>query len=555
MNIGIAQINTTVGDLTGNATLIRNAYRKLVAQGADLVITPELALSGYPPRDLLFQGDFVTENLNHLDALEQSLGEVPLLVGFVDINTQKGKPFYNAAALLLKGAPRIIAHKRLLPTYDVFEEDRYFEAGSASTSFLYQGVRWGITICEDLWTYPFLARELYRVNPAEELLAQGAEILLNLSASPFEMGKGAQRLAMLEAQAQRWHLPIVYCNSIGGNDQLIFDGASMVLDAHGALVGSCTSFHEELAVMGLPLSQGMRHDQYPPYTILRPARVEDPMHALHDALVLGLHDYVNKCGFKHALLGLSGGIDSALVAALAVAALGRENVTGVLMPGPYSSEGSITDALALAKNLGIPTRTLPMSPLYQEAQHTLHTSLSGHAATTTQENLQARLRGIILMALSNEYGSLVLTTGNKSELAMGYCTLYGDMCGGLAVLADVLKTHCYQLAHWINRTQEIIPWPSLHKPPSAELRPNQKDQDSLPPYDTLDAILSLLIEEEYSFTEILDRGFPEETVRFIVRTLSQNEYKRQQSAPVLKVTRHAFGLGRHFPIAQKYREG
>lgn len=602
MKIGIAQINTTLGDFAGNAVLIASAYKELVEKGADLVITPELALTGYPPQDLLFRGNFVQENLDHLEALEQQIGNIPLLVGFVDHHADKGKPFYNAAALLLKGSARLVAHKRLLPTYDVFEEARYFEPGSQSLCFSYQGRKWGVTICEDLWTSPYLPRALYSIDPVAELIDQGAQIILNLSASPFGMGKEAQRIAMLQSQAKRFHVPIVYCNSVGGNDQLVFDGGSLVLDADGRLIGTCRRFEEDNRVIDLSQSTQGCTDPSSDLAILKPQILEDPMDELYNALVLGIRDYLRKCGFERALLGLSGGIDSAVVAALAVAALGPENVTGVLMSGPYSSPGSITDAIALARNLAIPTRTIPITSLYEEAKKTLYQALDfsgnstidlppidksispeplplshehqpspstwgtevtpsvlsvleGHKhSDVTHENLQARLRGLLLMALSNKHGSLLLTTGNKSELAIGYCTLYGDMCGGLAVIADVPKTVIYQLARFINRHQEIIPWNSINKAPSAELRPNQTDQDSLPPYEILDEVLRLLVEEHQSISHIIARGFEEKTVHWIARHLYRNEYKRQQSAPGLKVTGKAFGLGRHFPIAHRYLE-
>ncbi len=642
MKIGIAQINTTVGDLTGNATLIFNAYKELVAQGADLVITPELALTGYPPQDLLFSEHFINENLKSLSSLEKKIGTVPLLVGFVDKNkNSKGKSLYNAAALLQRGAPPCVAHKRLLPTYDVFDEARYFEPGNQSTCFSYLGKIWGITICEDLWTPEYLPCDLYSVDPVQELIVQGAQIILNLSASPFQLGKPAQRLAMLQAQAERFQRPIVYCNSVGGNDQLIFDGHSLVINAQGNPCAFFQGYIEEKNVIDLSL---------PSYGAIETKRALeifkkiDSMQELHDALVLGIRDYLSKCGLEHALLGLSGGIDSAVVAALATAALGAKRVTGILMPGPYSSQGSIDDAVALANNLSISHLTLPITPLFEEAKKSfqepfkhlkedltriIHTDRDEEAAKAdghhwrsedhggdcrrlplgsperarqagasestqariltqgcmspyrpsqngnltqhpfsfpasvgdrdetsglTEENLQARLRGVTLMALSNKLGGLLLTTGNKSELAVGYCTLYGDMCGGLAVIGDVPKTVVYQLAHWINREKEIIPWNSIQKAPSAELRPNQKDQDSLPPYDILDKILELFLEENQSVTQIMNQGFAEKTILWVIHQIYRNEYKRQQSAPGLKVTSKAFGLGRRFPIAQGYIE-
>lgn len=546
MKIGIAQINSTVGDLTGNTALIFTAYQELVAQGADLVITPELALTGYPPQDLLFAGSFVDDNLAALETLEKKIEKVPLVVGFVDKRKNKqGKQFYNAAAVLRAEDPRLVAHKRLLPTYDVFDEARYFEPGQEATCFSHQGIMFGITICEDLWLPDYLPRELYYVDPAQELITQGAEIILNLSASPFQLGKPAQRLSMLQTQAKRLNIPIIYCNAVGGNDQLIFDGHSLAVAAGGRSYLALAGYVEEKKVVDLAQ---LGIEVAPSSTEETDNRIEN----LHDALVLGIRDYLHKCGFERALLGLSGGIDSAVVAALAVAALGAEAVTGVLMPGPYSSEGSIDDALALANNLLMPHLTLPITSLYNEAKNILKKPFLNFQEDATEENLQARLRGVTMMALSNKLGSLLLTTGNKSEIAVGYCTLYGDMCGGLAVIADLPKTVVYKLAHWINREKEIIPWNSINKAPSAELRPNQKDQDSLPPYEILDAILELLLEENQSVPQIIAQGFDEKTVRWIARQVHRNEYKRQQAAPGLKVTGKAFGLGRRFPIAQRY---
>ncbi len=572
MNVGVAQINTTVGDLRGNAALIIKAYEELVVQGADLVITPELALTGYPPQDLLFLENFVEDNLKQLTELEKKVGDVPLLVGFVDKNrTKSGKPFYNAAALLRSGEDPLIAHKRLLPNYDVFEETRYFEPGTQSICFSHAGRKWGITICEDLWSPDYLLREFYCSDPPEELVLQGAEVILNLSASPFTMGKPAQRLAMLQAQAKRLNVPIIYCNAIGGNDQLIFDGHSLGIRADGQSLVTLQGYVEEKKMIRLsfPHLSEKTSSQHLPLKTTQ----EDSMQELYNALVLGLHDYLYKCGFRKAILGLSGGIDSALVATLAVAALGAENVQGVLMPGPYSSQGSIDDALALVDHLAITHHFLPITSLYEKALENLKTVFSNSSSSyvheqsrsfqqknkeqkqsVTEENLQARLRALTLMALSNKLGALLLTTGNKSELAVGYCTLYGDMCGGLAVLADLPKTVVYRLAHWMNRKEEIIPWNSIHKAPSAELRPNQKDQDTLPPYEILDEVLRLLLEEHRSPAHIISLGFDQTIVQWIAYHVAKNEYKRQQAPPALKVTSKAFGLGRRFPIAQHYRE-
>jgi len=545
MKIGLAQINTTVGDLAGNAALILNAYRALVAKGADLVVTPELALTGYPPLDLIFAGEFVERNLFALSDLHDALGaisDVPLIVGFIDHNKSgHGKPFFNAAALLRKDEVPMIIHKRLLPSYDVFDEARYFEPGAASFPVEVAGKMIGITICEDLWSPEYLPGPLYRANPPADLVAVGAEILINLSASPYQYKKPDLRLQMLRKQAEHLKCPIVYCNSVGGNDQLIFDGHSLVMAETGAILQELRGFEEELAVVDLA------------YSPLEAGKSRDSLEELYEALVLGLRDYFRKCGFTKSVLGLSGGIDSALTAVLAVEALGKENVTGVAMPGPFSSEGSITDAKALATKLGIECLMLPITPAFEVMKEGLRESFAGRSEDATEENLQARLRGVTLMALSNKFGILLLTTGNKSELAVGYCTLYGDMCGGLAVISDLPKTLVYDLSRWINRNDEIIPWATIEKPPSAELRPDQTDQDTLPPYDLLDAVLALYVEENLPIREIVARGYDEILVRRIASLVDRNEYKRKQAAPGLKVTGRAFGMGRRLPLAQRYK--
>ena len=543
MKVGIAQINTTVGDFPGNSAAILSAYRALVAVGAELVLTPELSIPGYPPLDLIFAGEFVERNLTALRELHAAVGEVPLVVGFIDRNTSgKGKPFHNAAAFLEKGKPPVVIHKRLLPTYDVFDEARYFEPGEASAPITYGVRRVGITICEDLWTPEYLPGALYKVDPPADLVAGGADLLLNLSASPFQYGKPGTRLQMLQAQVARFGVPIYYCTSVGGNDQLVFDGHSLVLSADGKHLQRLGGFKEELAVVGDPANPFK-----PDYN-----RDVDDLGELYQALILGLRDYFRKCGFKSAVLGLSGGIDSALTAVLAVEALGREHVTGVAMPGPYSSEGSVRDALLLAETLGITCLKIPIKESYQVMKAGLAGAFEGRPEDATEENLQARLRGVTMMALSNKFGSLLLTTGNKSELAVGYCTLYGDMCGGLAVISDLPKTLVYALSRWINRDREIIPADTIEKPPSAELRPNQTDQDSLPPYDVLDAILALYVEENLPVREIVARGHDEALVRRITGLVDRNEYKREQAAPGLKVTGRAFGMGRRLPLAQRY---
>ena len=540
MKIGIAQINTTVGDFPGNSAAILSAYRSLAADGAELVITPELSIPGYPPLDLIFAGEFVERNLATLAEIHSSIGEVPLVVGFIDRNTTgHGKPFHNAAAFLQKGRPPVIIHKRLLPTYDVFDEARYFEPGAASAPIDFGGRRIGITICEDLWTPDYLPGTLYRADPPADLAAAGAEILLNLSASPFQYGKPVRRLQMLNAQAKRLGIPIYYCNSVGGNDQLVFDGHSVAISGDGNRCRELAGFNEELAVLEEPGAPFLPNHR-------------DDLCELYHALVLGLRDYFRKCGFKSAVLGLSGGIDSALTAVLAVEALGKEHVTGAAMPGPYSSEGSVKDAFLLAETLGIKCLNLPITESYEVMKGGLSKVFEGRPEDATEENLQARLRGITMMALSNKFGSLLLTTGNKSELAVGYCTLYGDMCGGLAVISDLPKTLVYALSRWINRDREIIPASTIEKAPSAELRPDQKDQDTLPPYDELDAILSLYVEENLPVSAIVAQGHNEALVRRIAAMIDRNEYKREQAAPGLKVTGRAFGMGRRLPLAQRY---
>lgn len=543
MRIGIAQLNPTVGDLAGNAQRLLAAYRELAARGAQLVVAPELALTGYPPQDLVFKSRFVPLNLELLHQLHGQVGEVPLLAGFVDVNTGTGRPFHNAAAFLEKGRPIHKVHKSLLPTYDVFDEDRYFEPAATSTPVEVAGREVGITICEDIWTEPYLPRRLYGRAPVDSLVAQGAEIIVNLSASPFAMGKPARRAEMLSALARKHRVPVVYCNATGGNDQLVFDGNSMVLDASGTLLAKLAPFAEELAIVDAGGA--------PPMTA--PAFQQD-VEELHDALVLGLRDYLAKCGFRSVVLGLSGGIDSAVTAALAVRALGAENVLGVTMPTQYSSAGSVEDSMALAKNLGIRCLNIPIQRSFEVFREQFREIFAGLPEDTTEENMQPRLRGMTLMALSNKFGSLLLTTGNKSELAVGYCTLYGDMAGGLAVISDVPKVLVYRLAEWINRQGEIIPASTISKAPSAELKPGQRDQDTLPPYEVLDPILELYVEQQLSVAEIVRRGWDEATVRWVQRRVDLNEYKRAQAVPGLKVTSRAFGLGRKMPIAQRFVE-
>ena len=541
MKIGFAQINPTVGDLRGNCELIIGAYQRLAAAGAELVLTPELAITGYPPQDLIFKSRFVPENLAVLEKLHARVGNAPLLVGFVDRNQGRGKPFHNAAALLERGKPIRKTYKSLLPTYDVFDEDRYFEPATRVEPFEVQGKKIGVTICEDIWTDEYLPRPLYDVEPARSLVEQGAEIILNLSASPFRLGAPACRLEMIAAQARTYHRPICYCNAVGGNDQLIFDGNSIAVNASGDSIAQLAAFREDEKIVDTGSIHAIE---------FREAKTPEQLFA---ALSLGLGDYCRKCNFRSAVLGLSGGVDSAVTAVIAVDALGAENVTGVSMPSPYSSRGSIDDARGLARSLGIKFLEIPITEGFKIFKGQFKEIFKGLPENETEENMQPRLRAMTLMALSNKFGDLVLSTGNKSELSVGYCTLYGDMAGGLAVISDVPKTMIYELARWMNRNLEVIPKSTIEKPPSAELKPNQKDQDTLPPYDVLDEILQLYVEENLSARDIIARGFDEKTVRWVQRRVDLNEYKREQAAPGLKVTSRAFGMGRKMPIAQKVR--
>ncbi len=540
MKIGFAQINPTVGDLRGNCELIIGAYQRLAAAGAELVLTPELALTGYPPQDLVFKSRFVPENLALLEKLHAQVGESALLVGFLDRNEERGKPFHNAAALLERGKPIRKTYKSLLPTYDVFDEDRYFEPAKRVQPFEVHGKKIGVTICEDIWTDKYLPRPLYDVEPLRALVEQGAEIILNLSASPFRLGAPACRLEMIAAQARTYQRPICYCNVVGGNDQLIFDGNSIAVNASGDSIAQLAAFREDEKIVDTNSIDAIE---------FREAETEEQLLA---ALSLGLRDYCRKCNFRSAVLGLSGGVDSAVTAVIAVDALGAENVTGVSMPSPYSSRGSIDDARGLARNLGIKFVEIPIAEAFKVFKAQFKDIFKGLPENETEENMQPRLRAMTLMALSNKFGHLVLSTGNKSELSVGYCTIYGDMAGGLGVISDVPKTTIYEFARWINRKGEIIPTSTIEKAPSAELKPNQKDQDTLPPYEILDQILQLYVEENLSARDIIARGFDEKTVRWVQRRVDLNEYKREQAAPGLKVTSRAFGMGRKMPIAQRY---
>ena len=544
MKIALAQINTTVGDLAGNEAKIMEGTRRAQAEKADFVLFPELTITGYPPRDLLLKKDFIARNLAVLHRLAAGSGETAMLVGYVGENKNRpGRDVTNEAALLHRGKIVATRAKTLLPTYDVFDEDRYFEPARENAPVTMGKSVCGVTICEDIWNdEDFWPQRRYQTNPIAPLVSAGVECIFNISASPWCVGKEKLRYDMLASLARKARRPVALCNLVGGNDELLFDGGSLLFNAAGQLIAKAKSFEEDFVVAdtetGQPVSAPEATDEQNVY----------------DALVLGLRDYFQKCGFKSAVLGLSGGIDSAVVACLAVAALGAEHVHGISLPSQFSSKGSLDDARLLAERLGIRYDVIPIQPSFESVRQQLQPVFKGRAEDTTEENIQARLRGVILMALSNKFGSLLLTTGNKSELAVGYCTLYGDMCGGLAVISDVPKTMVYRLAKWINRAREIIPLASITKVPSAELRFNQTDQDSLPPYEILDAILDHYVVQGRSFAEIVQLGFAEATVKQVIRLIDFNEYKRRQAAPGLKVTTKAFGVGRRFPIAQRYHE-
>lgn len=544
MKVALAQLNTTVGDIPGNVAKIMSAYRRGCDSGAMIVMTPELAITGYPPRDLLLRPSFIARNLRALEELAGATGVVALLVGFVGRNEKRpGREATNAVALLQNG--RIVATrtKTLLPTYDVFDEDRYFEPAAENAPVEFNGQLIGLTICEDAWNdEDFWRDRRYPHNPVIDLAAKGAKIIFNVSSSPWHLHKNAVRHQMLASLAAKTKCPFLYCNSVGGNDELVFDGGSMAFDASGKPIAHSALFDEDFQIVDLEQS-----------TLIELPRAPDE-EKVFNALVLGLRDYLHKCGFKSAVLGLSGGIDSAVVACIAVAALGRENVRGLSLPSQYSSQGSLDDARILAENLGIQYDVVEIKPAFESVRGQLSHVFAGREEDTTEENMQARLRGVILMAMSNKFGSLLLTTGNKSELAVGYCTIYGDMCGGLAVISDVPKTLVYCVAKWINRHRQIIPDASITKPPSAELRPNQTDQDSLPPYDVLDAILEAYVVDLKTPASIIESGFSQDDVNRVVKLIDLNEYKRRQAAPGLKVTSKAFGVGRRIPVAQRYRE-
>jgi NAD+ synthase (glutamine-hydrolysing) len=547
MKIALAQFNPIVGDFEGNAKRIRELSGDAKRGGADLAVFSELCLCGYPPQDLIERPSFAQRNREELARLAGEV-TIPSLVGYVGkAQDDTGKPVANCAALIAGGRILFEQRKMLLPTYDVFDETRYFQPAHTQHTFVLGRETLGITICEDTWNDKnFWTQRLYARDPVSEIAAKGSTVLLNISSSPYTMGKRGLRQDMLRAVVMKHRLPMVYVNQVGGDDSLIFDGSSMAIAADGRVAAQAKSFEEDLVFFDSETGQGDLHEP-----------VDSEMDASYRALVLGTRDYVRKCGFRKVVIGLSGGIDSALVATIACDALGPENVIGVAMPGPYSSEGSIRDARQLANNLGIDLLVLPILDAFQSYRKILEGPFDGRAPDVAEENLQARIRGNLLMALSNKFGSLVLSTGNKSEMAVGYCTLYGDMAGGLAVISDVPKTMVYELADFINRSagpgRLRIPAETIAKPPSAELRPNQTDQDTLPPYDVLDRILKAYVEDLHAPQQIAEEtGFDLGLIRSVVLKVDQNEYKRKQAPPGLKVTSKAFSVGRRFPLAQRY---
>jgi NAD+ synthase/NAD+ synthase (glutamine-hydrolysing) len=543
MKIALAQFNPTVGDFAGNSARILSLAAQAQQRGAEIAVFSELCLCGYLPQDLLERPAFIDRNHKELKELAAKIA-LPSIVGYAGrVKNGTGKSIANKAALICGGRVVFEQSKMLLPTYDVFDESRYFQPAEQQFVFGFGSEQLGITICEDVWNDKnFWANCRYDRDPVTEIIGQGTTVLVNISASPYTIDKRSLRFEMLRSIAMNHRRPVIYVNQVGGDDSLIFDGASMAVTADGRVAAQALAFQEDLVLFDTATGQGEIH-----------AQPHEEIAYAYQALVIGTYDYVQKCGFKKVLIGLSGGIDSAVVAAIAVAALGAENVLGVSMPGPYSSEGSKADAAALAKNLGFRLVTVPVTEVFEAYLRSLAPVFANRPANVAEENIQARIRGNYLMALSNKFGSMVLSTGNKSEIAVGYCTLYGDMAGGLAVISDVPKLMVYELARWINRERELIPLSTIEKPPSAELRPNQKDEDSLPPYDVLDRILKAYIEDLRSPQEIADHyGFDLKLVRDIAILVDRSEYKRKQAAPGLKITSRAFGFGRPFPIAQKF---
>ena len=562
MRIALAQINPTVGDIAANTRKTLEFIARAKAGGAQLVVFPEMSIIGYPAKDLLLKPQFIEDNLRAVRHIASKVSGIDAIVGYAERNVNPvGRNLYNAVAVLREGKIVSRHFKTLLPTYDVFDEGRYFEPGPPELRNQLVTIGEtpvGLSICEDLWNDEKMdARRLYHQNPIADLHTAGAAVMINASASPFVVGKHDFRIELFGRQARQFKKPLICVNQVGGNDELVFDGNSVAFDAAGNLIANAKDFEEDLVFVDIALSRG---------TGFQPVHSEQKhglkthatgIESIHKALILGLRDYVNKCGFKSVVLGLSGGIDSALTAALAVEALGADKVVGVAMPSRFSSDHSVNDARDLAKNLGIAFHVVPIADVHGAYERTLAKPFEGLQPDVTEENLQARVRGAILMAFSNKFNHLLLTTGNKSEVAVGYCTLYGDMCGGLAVISDVPKTMVWQLSRFINERagRERIPRSSIEKVPSAELRPNQTDQDSLPPYEVLDAILFRYVEEEKVASQIIADGFDGDTVRRVIKLIDRSEYKRRQAPPGLKVTSRAFGFGRRMPIAQNYVAG
>lgn len=543
MKIALGQINPTVGDFTGNAAKIVQFALQARSAGAELVLFPELSVSGYPPLDLVERRSFVNRSRLTAERIAVETEGIAVICGMVTpAEAESGKTVMNSAVLLRDGHIDFIQSKMLLPTYDVFDESRNFAPAKSQQLFNLGSNHVALTICEDAWNDKrFWNRRLYGVDPVEELVQAGGNVVLNISASPFWLGKRELRRDMLASIARNQKVTVAMVNQVGGNDSLVFDGSSLVISPHGQVIAQAKSFEEDLIYFDSEKLTGDMHVQ-----------IAGEEASAYEALVLGTRDYVHKCGFERAIIGLSGGIDSALTACIAVDALGRDNVIGVGMPGPYSSEGSVEDARHLAQNLKIRFELLSINEIYQTARQTLSPVFSGMAPDVTEENIQSRARGMVLMAMSNKLGALVLSTGNKSELAVGYCTLYGDMVGGLAVISDVPKTLVYRLAAYVNSRKKVIPEATIEKPPSAELRPDQKDSDSLPPYDILDKILEEFVEESSSAEQIAHvYSLDPDLVRRVIRMIERSEYKRQQAAPGIKISAKAFGYGRRFPIAAK----
>jgi len=544
MRVGLAQIDPLIGDFEGNAHKICLEIDRARGADCDLVVFPEMALVGYPPRDLLELRDFVSASRRQWPRIMNAAKGIGVICGVVDENDGAGKPYRNTALFIADGKVLAAYHKRLLPSYDVFDEERYFEPGQRAVLLEWGGERVGLTICEDIWNVAeYLPRPLYRCDPVCELMAERASLIINISASPYHVGKASWVAGLLGSHAVRSGAQLVYVNQVGGNDELVFQGRSMVWTPSGELAASGADFREDFVVYDTRSRQGDRHA----------SSLENGAEVI-EGLLLGLRDYARKCGFSSSLVGLSGGVDSAVVACLAAMALGPGNVLGVAMPGPYNAPESLSDAEDLAGRLGVQFQVLPIHDLFESSLRTLQPAFEGMPRDVTEENLQARIRGMVLMALSNKFNRLLLSTGNKSEMAVGYCTLYGDMNGGLAVLGDVPKTMVYDIARELNRRHAWIPGRILERAPSAELRPDQKDQDTLPPYEVLDGILAAYVEGRLPASEIVARGWDPEIVRWVIRRVDQNEYKRWQAPPILRVTSKAFGIGRRFPIAQGYRQ-